>query len=93
VNNQITFLRLPSSTVFKFVQGGIRKTSDVEAALNGVDAVVNLTVLVDISTLVFTLALTHEINVTGTLNLLQELAKYKESKFIFSSSTAVYGDA
>ena len=35
----------------------------------------------------------HEVNVDGTFNILQAAAKNKVKRFVFASSTAVYGDA
>jgi len=82
-----------SSPNFKFVQGDIRDSQTVKAALLDVEGVVHLAALIDVSASVADPIQTHDINVKGTLNLLQEAAKCRVNKFIFASSTAVYGDA
>lgn len=81
------------SAHFSFVRGDIRNPEDVKAAMRGVDAVVHLAAQIDVSASVADPMFTHEVNVTGTLNLLQEAVKRKVGKFVFASSTAVYGDA
>jgi nucleoside-diphosphate-sugar epimerase len=77
---------------FKFIHGDVRDAITIKHALQGVAAVVHLAALIDISASVADPTLTHEINVTGTLNLLKEAAKQSVNKFVFASSTAVYGD-
>ncbi len=81
-----------SNPNFKFIQGDIRNPKDLEKAMQGADAVAHLAALIDVSASVADPILTHEINVTGTLNVLQEAAKSKIKKVVFASSTAVYGD-
>jgi UDP-glucose 4-epimerase len=51
-----------------------------------------LAAVIDVAASVTNPALTHEVNVTGTLNLLQASVKSKVKRFILASSTAVYGD-
>jgi UDP-glucose 4-epimerase len=78
---------------FAFVRGDIRKPAEIRKALKGADAVVHLAAQIDVTASVKDPAFTHEVNVTGTLNVLQETAKEKVRRFVFASSTAVYGDA
>lgn len=77
---------------FSFQRGDVRDMSAVHEALRGVDAVVHLAALIDVSASVADPLATHEVNVTGTLNLLQQSAQSKVKRFVFASSTAVYGD-
>jgi len=77
---------------FKFLLGDILNPKEVRQSLEGVDAVMHLAALIDVSASVTNPILTHKINVTGTLNLLQEAINHKIGKFVFASSTAVYGD-
>ena len=78
---------------FKFKQGDIRDPSALLQAFQEVDAVIHLAAQIDITASVTNPAETHEINTTGTLNVLQQAAKSHIKKFVFASSTAVYGDA
>jgi len=77
---------------FTFMQGDIRDRAMLHDALIGVDAVVHLAALIDVSASVVDPLQTHEVNVTGTLNVMQEAVENKLKKFVLASSTAVYGD-
>ncbi len=77
---------------FTFIRGDIRKPTDLERALKNTQAIVHLAAQIDVAASVNNPAETHEINTTGTFNLLQAAAKNHVEKFVFASSTAVYGD-
>jgi UDP-glucose 4-epimerase len=77
---------------FKFMLGDIRDKAAMHKALEGVDAVVHLAALIDVAASVADPALTHDVNVSGTLNVLQEAVQCTAKRFVFASSTAVYGD-
>ena len=77
---------------FEFIEGDIRDESKLKAAFKGVDSVVHLAALIDITASMTNPAATNDVNVTGTLNVLQEAARCKVRKLVFASSTAVYGD-
>ncbi len=65
----------------------------MRTGLKSADAVFHLAALVDISTSVTNPALTNDVNVAGTLRVLQESTKTKIQRLIFASSTAVYGNS
>ena len=93
-SGKISNLReISEKTGFEFIEGDIRDESRLKAAFQGVDAVIHLAALIDISASVTDPASTNDVNVTGTLNVLREAARCKVKRFIFASSTAVYGDA
>lgn len=77
---------------FEFKKGDVRDRLAVSEAMCGVDAVVHLAALIDIAKSVADPAETHEVNVNGTLNVLQEAVRRGVRRFIFPSSAAVYGD-
>jgi UDP-glucose 4-epimerase len=77
---------------FKFIHGDIRNKEALNEALFKIDAVVHLAALIDVTASVADPDLTHEVNVTGTLNVLQQATKNNVKKLVFASSTAVYGD-
>ncbi len=77
---------------FEFFQGDIRDKAALKEAFHGVNAVVHLAALIDITSSIADPILNHEVNVLGTLNVLQEATKSKVGRFVFASSTAVYGD-
>jgi UDP-glucose 4-epimerase len=78
---------------FMFQRGDIRDTVIPNQVFNEVDVVIHLAALIDISASVADPTQNHEINVDGTFNMLQAAVKHNVKKFIFASSTAVYGDA
>ena len=77
---------------YKFIHGDIRNKEALKEALFRIDAVVHLAALIDVTASVADPDLTHEVNVTGTLNVLQQAIKNNVKKLLFASSTAVYGD-
>ena len=84
------FLSCPD---FSFIEGDIRDQAVLKKAFRGVTDVVHLAALIDVASSVNDPLLVHDVNVTGTLNLLHESVKGKVGRFVFASSTAVYGDA
>ncbi len=82
---------LPSSV--RVIDGDIRNQKDVRKALHEIDSVIHMAALIDTEYSVTNPLETNEVNVGGTLNLLYECAEMKTKRFIFTSSTAVYGDA
>jgi len=77
---------------FTFIQGDIRDPAALNKAMQGVDSIVHLAALIDVSASVTDPYLTHDVNVTGTLNVLHSAVKSGIRKLVFASSTAVYGD-
>jgi UDP-glucose 4-epimerase len=71
--------------------GDVRDSDVVEKAVKGVDIVVHLAAAIDVQESMEKPLLYHEVNATGTLNLLNS-AKNSVKKLIFASSCAVYGD-
>ena len=71
----------------------IRNMRDLEEVFkHGVDGVFHLAALIDVEDSIRRPCLYHEVNVSGTLNLLELVRKYDVGKFIFMSSAAVYGN-
>jgi len=77
---------------FSFIKGDIRSPDEMRNALLGIDSVVHLAALIDVTASVKDPFLTHDVNVTGTLNLLHQMVNTEVKKIVFASSTAVYGD-
>ncbi len=77
---------------FELKKGDIRDRLAIAEALCGTDAVVHLAALIDVEKSVLDPAPTHEVNATGTLNVLQEAARQGVKRFVLASSAAVYGD-
>lgn len=79
---------------FEFVHGDIRNKNDVECLFKkGFDAVFHLAGQVAMTTSVENPYYDFEINVMGTLNLLEAVRKYnKNASVLYSSTNKVYGD-
>lgn len=84
--------RLKGSGGLKTVKGDIRDRKVVGEVLDGVEAVVHLAAFVDPAGSVEKPLETNDINVNGTLNVLDGCVKKGVGKFIFVSSAGVYGD-
>lgn len=77
---------------FEVIEGDIRDRKAVREAMDGVDAVVHLAALIDVEESVNNPLETHDVNVNGTLNVLNEAVRSGVRKLLFASSTAVYGE-
>jgi len=80
------------SDVFRLAEGDVRDRKVVGDVMDGVDAVVHLAALIDVEDSVNNPIETHKVNVTGTLNVLEEAARKGIRRFVFASSTAVCGE-
>jgi nucleoside-diphosphate-sugar epimerase len=77
---------------FRFVKGDIRQALTVDKSIEGVDAVIHEAAIVSVPLSIENPMLTNEVNVLGTLNLLEASVKAKVKRFVYVSSCAVYGD-
>ena len=77
---------------FKLVKGDVCDRKVVRNVMEEADAVVHLAALIDVEESVNDPLATHDVNVNGTLNLLTEATRCGVRKFLFASSTAVYGE-
>lgn len=76
---------------FRFVHEDIRHTSLVRKLVRSVDYVVHLAALVSVAESLRDPVLTWDINVNGTLNLLRACVDFGVKRFVYASSSAVYG--
>lgn len=77
----------------EFVRGDVRDAPAVQAALRGVRHVFHVAALASVQASVDDPAATHEINVTGTLNVLLAARDAGAERVVFSSSASIYGDS
>jgi UDP-glucose 4-epimerase len=77
----------------RFINGDIRDARAVEAALDGVDAVLHEAAIVSIRASVEHFVRDADVNLMGTLNLLQQMAGRPIRRAVFASSMAVYADS
>jgi nucleoside-diphosphate-sugar epimerase len=86
------FHGLSGSEGLQVVKGDVRDRKVVDEVLDGVDAVVHLAAFVDSVGSVERPLETNDINVNGTLNVLDACVKKGVRRFVFASSAGVYGD-
>jgi len=76
----------------EFLEGDIRKRDECAAACKDMDQVIHLAALGSVPLSMDQPMLCHEINVTGTLNLMLATQAAGIRRFVYASSSAVYGD-
>ncbi len=81
-----------NSGKFHLTEGDIRSSEDVKKAVKNVDAVFHLAAIVSVPLSVENPFLVNDVNLTGTLNLLQASLEADVKRFIYASSCAVYGE-
>jgi UDP-glucose 4-epimerase len=75
-----------------FIQGDIRDPAAIATAVEGIDAIVHLAAVASVQASVADPQGTHQVNLVGTLNLLEAARRTGIKRFVFASSAAVYGD-
>lgn len=81
-----------NNTNFELVKGDIRDKKLLKNILKDVDIIFHVAARPGVRSSVQDLFLYHEINTTGSLNLLNECLNSNTSKIIYSSSSSVYGE-
>lgn len=77
----------------RFVEGDVRDPAAVREALDGVDAVLHEAAIVSIRASIEHFVRDAEVNLMGTLNLLQQMAGRPIRRAVLASSMAVYADS
>ena len=77
----------------RFIEGDVRDAATVRAALDGVDAVLHQAAIVSIRASVEHFVRDAEVNLLGTLTLLQQMAGRPIRRALLASSMAVYADS
>ena len=77
---------------FRFVEGDIREAAACARACDGVDFVLHQAALGSVPRSIDQPAATHDANVTGFLNMLIAARDAKVARFVYASSSSVYGD-
>ncbi len=82
----------PVASKIEFIQGDICDEKTVKKAMRGVHYVFHIAALRAVLRSVDNPLATHEVNVGGTMKLLIAARDAKVKRFIFTSSSSVYGD-
>ncbi|MDO9518785.1 MAG: SDR family oxidoreductase [Pseudohongiella sp.] len=75
-----------------FIHGDIRDPGCVAGAVEGVDTVFHQAALCSVARSMADPAATHDVNVTGTLTVLDAARNAQVRRFVMASSSSVYGD-
>lgn len=81
------------SAIFRFVEGDVRDMRAVDEAVKDVEVVFHLAAITSVPYLLKIPDVTREVNVTGTINLLQASLCGDVERFVYVSTCAVYGEA
>jgi UDP-glucuronate 4-epimerase len=84
--------RLQGDPSFVLHRADIRDKASLEPAIEGVDAVVHLAARAGVRPSFQVPALYAEVNVTGTMVLLELIRERSIPRFVFASSSSVYGE-
>ena len=77
---------------FTFIKGDIRSLETCMEAARGVDFVLNQAAWGSVPRSIEMLLLYEEINIRGTLNMMEAARQNGVKKFVYASSSSVYGD-
>jgi len=91
----LEFIRLQDkNNKFKFIESDIRNFKQINEIIkdNNITQVYHLAAIVSVQESIQNPLLSNEVNVKGTLNILEASRKNDVKKVVFSSSAAVYGD-
>ena len=78
---------------FEFIESDIRSAGDCALAAKGVDVVVHLAALGSVPRSIKDPLATHATNLTGFLNMLEASRFEGIQRFVYASSSSVYGDS
>lgn len=77
---------------FEFIEGDIRDKSTCDKACEGIDYILHQAALRSVPKSMKDPESYNDVNINGTLFLLQAALKNKVKRFVFASSSSVYGD-
>lgn len=77
---------------FSFIQGDIRSLETCMNAMKGVDYVLHQAALGSVPRSIENPLLTHDVNVTGQLNILEAARQSNIKKVVYAASSSTYGD-
>jgi len=87
--NIVEFLDNPN---FELIEGDIRDLITCQQAYDGIDYILHQAALCSVPRSINDPRTTNDVNITGTLNMLIAARYNKVKRFIYASSSSVYGD-
>jgi UDP-glucose 4-epimerase len=88
-----SLFNLPENKRYTFIEGDIFNEKELEQAIQGADIVIHLAAITDAPSTISNSKETFRINLEGTKKVIQAAVKAKVKKFLFPSTTSVYGEA
>jgi nucleoside-diphosphate-sugar epimerase len=82
-----------SNPNFELIEGDIRDFETCCKAVNGCDMVTHQAALGSVPRSIATPDITHSVNATGFLNMLHAAQQCNVKRFVYASSSSVYGDS
>jgi len=76
----------------EFIRADIRYYNEVRKAVEGVDSIIHLAAIAVVPTSIINPRETFDVNIYGTLNILEAAKEFGIKKVVFASSAAVYGN-
>jgi UDP-glucose 4-epimerase len=94
MNGNLSNVRpLLNSRKFKLVKGDVRDFNLLEKIVQDTDVIIHLAAQIHVDRSIVEPKLTYDINVLGTLNILELARRYDVKRVIHSSTSEVYGSA
>lgn len=78
--------------LFELFEGDIREVSSCQSACNDIDYVLHQGALGSVPRSIDDPITTNEVNINGTLNMMVAARDHKVKRFVYASSSSVYGD-
>lgn len=88
----LSFAHELRATSYELVRGDIRDKATCDKACAGIDYVLHQAALRSVPKSMKDPDSYNDVNIQGTLNMLQAASKHKIKRFVFASSSSVYGD-
>ncbi|MFH1711524.1 MAG: NAD-dependent epimerase/dehydratase [Nanoarchaeota archaeon] len=86
-----SLFNLPQSVKYEFIEGDIRDDSVLDTAMKGIYLVIHLAAITDAPSTMSNPGITMEVNLEGTKKVIAAAKRAGVRKFIFPSTTSVYG--
>jgi UDP-glucose 4-epimerase len=77
----------------ELIEGDIRDTDTVDRAVDGVDFIAHQAALASVPRSIADPTANNQVNVQGTLNLLEAAVRHDVRRLVYASSSSVYGDS
>ena len=78
---------------FELIEGDIRSYHTVREAVNGIDYILHQAALPSVPRSIKDPLTTNDVNINGTLNILEAAKEFKVKRVVYASSSSVYGNS